>query len=1114
MEEHQCFDELHASTEALLEACLQFGSELVEAAPCDASENASESADDQKDSSTGGSDRGTARNSLDATLSAYFAKSFDLRRRNTETQFSVAVIALAKCGKSTFINALCGAELLPVSNVPETARICRISHASSCEIDQPQLLDKSLGVDIIQSGEDAIRSHLQNLNTKVRLRSHQLSDEVLLDIRVPLVALEQQLQQHGNMSFALLDTPGPNEFGEEALRSQVERLLDGVDAVIYLLDYTKLRTKDEADLFRRLKEINPGLLRRLSLRLRFVVNKADSIGTSDGMSEEETKLYVSKLVTEQLSGDGFRLLPEEVLLVSAQDALLSRLMLRPNPVSSGKTWQRFCTKAFGVYGYRKARLAADLSSAAQAMLSNSGIAKVEEQVLQSLYTRAGPLKLMAIVDDTHRMLSKMVNTAAVNGAALQKDAEVLRTETAALQEQLTKTLSRFDDVQDQSQSLEGEVVDEVRTRLSFLGEQLKEKVSKVMRASAADESAVSGRWRGVAKRFKNFLHLRSGDASKDKLQSELQELHSEIFSTIDEEVRAFWHDLEMASNERQRALLRRLNVHLEQLGRMIESVVSEQLSVRLEPVDLRLPERTSATHFHDSLQALFAAGITQVDTTKTRTLEKEETEWEKHYRHGMCRIGEFYVAKPVKRTVNETYTDTKYHIQPEKVQEYFCTLIDKTVTDSVKAVRLFVGQHLSKSLESARASITTYAESFTSAMMIALHTSEQGERARLAALARVRAQSERLELLLQQTVALQGQAEALFPDAAEEAALEHALSLSFGDGDLLDDEATIATTVGYCAPPPPPAAAAAAAPAAAYAASAADEDEPSKSDATAATAVAVAATAAALTAAAATASATAALTVASTASNSNTTPPFVCDLDGLSLESAALQAVVSRTVENATAADAAPSASQSSDNAEQVPLGTSSSSSAAAMRSTQAVAEVEPCDGTALTGSVCSLFDAHSDLGSASFMSTSAAAVGPTASVVGNQHLVAHHAPDSTTGAHESYSGRGSEGGLDSSGDSAFPRTSCSEEDPLTAHLSVGMATVCLSGSSSSGNSTTSSSSSSGSSRSSSSTLPSFGESATSSSSDATFSSPSSISSASSASSGPDWEVLSDIDHH
>lgn len=38
----------------------------------------------------------------------------------------------------------------------------------------------------------------------------------------------------------------------------MERLLDGVDAVVYLLDYTKLRTSEEAALFTRLKQINPG----------------------------------------------------------------------------------------------------------------------------------------------------------------------------------------------------------------------------------------------------------------------------------------------------------------------------------------------------------------------------------------------------------------------------------------------------------------------------------------------------------------------------------------------------------------------------------------------------------------------------------------------------------------------------------------------------------------------------------------------------------------------------------------------------------------------------------------------------------------------------------------
>ena len=71
--------------------------------------------------------------------------------------------------------------------------------------------------------------------------------------------------------------------------------------------------------------------------------------------------------------------------------------------------------------------------------------------------------------------------------------------------------------------------------------------------------------------------------------------------------------VQMASNDRQRTLLRRLNVHLEQLSRTIEAVVSESLSVRLEPVDLRL-EKPSASEFHDSLQELFAAGAPSTHT--------------------------------------------------------------------------------------------------------------------------------------------------------------------------------------------------------------------------------------------------------------------------------------------------------------------------------------------------------------------------------------------------------------------------------------------------------------------------------------------------------------------
>ncbi len=59
-----------------------------------------------------------------------------------------------------------------------------------------------------------------------------------------------------------------------------------------------------------------GLLRLLSLRMRFVVNKWDVKSMVMGQDEAETKKYVDNLVNEQLSGEGFQLQlqPEQVCL--------------------------------------------------------------------------------------------------------------------------------------------------------------------------------------------------------------------------------------------------------------------------------------------------------------------------------------------------------------------------------------------------------------------------------------------------------------------------------------------------------------------------------------------------------------------------------------------------------------------------------------------------------------------------------------------------------------------------------------------------------------------------------------------------------------------------------
>ena len=116
---------------------------------------------------------------------------------------------------------------------------------SSCSLSRPSA---SMHLDAVGSPPSS-SSHDSSLPAP-------LLDRQTLVVNAPIAALQAR---GGSSSTAvrlqLLDTPGPNEAGEEELRHQVERLLGTVDAAVYLLDYTKLKTTDEALMLDRLKEV-------------------------------------------------------------------------------------------------------------------------------------------------------------------------------------------------------------------------------------------------------------------------------------------------------------------------------------------------------------------------------------------------------------------------------------------------------------------------------------------------------------------------------------------------------------------------------------------------------------------------------------------------------------------------------------------------------------------------------------------------------------------------------------------------------------------------------------------------------------------------------------------
>jgi len=79
-----------------------------------------------------------------------------------DTRAHMSMHAIEHAGKSTLINALCGEDLLPCNNVPETARICKVVHSE--RVQQPFLMEPATSVASQQQQQYKRPSHSDSGN--------------------------------------------------------------------------------------------------------------------------------------------------------------------------------------------------------------------------------------------------------------------------------------------------------------------------------------------------------------------------------------------------------------------------------------------------------------------------------------------------------------------------------------------------------------------------------------------------------------------------------------------------------------------------------------------------------------------------------------------------------------------------------------------------------------------------------------------------------------------------------------------------------------------------------------------------------------------------------------
>lgn len=633
-----------------------------------------------------------------------------VEQKRREQSFQVAVLALAKSGKSTLINALLGAEYLPSSNIPETARIVGIRHEPT--VVNESVLDKAGAK--IATGVTEIREKLRELNAAQRKVDSVLAEDDLT-LSAPLVCLAER--SLGEQRFEVLDTPGPNEAGADILREKVDGLLRNADVIIYLLDYTKLKTEEEKCLFTRLSSMRRELLKQCSERLFFVVNKID-LQDRSGLSLEETRKYVADLLSKQVSGLNVPL--EQVLLVSAAEGLLARI------VESGQAEEKvihdFAKRAFGVF-HENATIE-ECRLFAPRMLDKSKLVVLEENIISFIYANRGRLSLQSLVDDLERQRKPFANYLRTTSQSLETDIDELAQKCRQLEHDLKIADEDFNEVDSLSSRVEKEVEELVRGQFSNFSDIVKQELS-----NAREQTPSS--WDNVKDVFARLL-----DEAKDKETAErrLEEANRSIAEKLKTEFDIFYTNLEEEMWKRQKRLFKEIESKLEPLAQRIEDMVGKSLDISLNPVQIQIPA-LSIDEFHSQIQER------KNDLIKTA----RRMEWVWATERGLVKKGGWSGKDEYGdiRTLKKTGKDV-YELSSDDLLNFWLVWIKEKTEVSVKTANHIIGKEIRDVAKSARKEIRHYGDLYVQTMRRSLKKAERVEERREARLEEVKAADEKL----------------------------------------------------------------------------------------------------------------------------------------------------------------------------------------------------------------------------------------------------------------------------------------------------------------------------------------------------------------------------------
>ena len=197
----------------------------------------------------------------------------ELDKKLDDQEYNIAVVANMSSGKSTFINALFGKNVLP--SFEHATTDCATYIYSKPNIDKKAIIyfsDNKETIEVIENLEDEIKQYAQK---DEECKNDKYKNVEKIELFYPFKNL--QISSSEDFSITFVDTPGPNSTGEfgQKHKDQTRNVLNSVDMALFAFDFGQLDANlrsDEQGLWHTIKTRHE---KDNNFEIYFLINKID-----------------------------------------------------------------------------------------------------------------------------------------------------------------------------------------------------------------------------------------------------------------------------------------------------------------------------------------------------------------------------------------------------------------------------------------------------------------------------------------------------------------------------------------------------------------------------------------------------------------------------------------------------------------------------------------------------------------------------------------------------------------------------------------------------------------------------------------------------------------------